>query len=148
MSAFFIFVFTSFLLVLCAITVLFILMQRPSEESGMGATLGGSAVTSILGGEGVNTLAKITKYCIILYFCLSFFLSLLHMAREKVDRPQNLLEKKEVAAAVSDEIQKDTAQKAEVESVPSIENFTAETENIPAVTPMAVDVFENGEAEK
>jgi preprotein translocase subunit SecG len=71
-------------------------MQRPSEESGMGATLGGNAVTSILGGEGVNTLARITKYCVILFFSLSFFLSLFHMAFEEVDRPQNLLEKREI----------------------------------------------------
>ncbi|MDR1590602.1 MAG: preprotein translocase subunit SecG [Puniceicoccales bacterium] len=102
MSAFFIFILTSFLLFLCAITVLFILMQRPSEESGMGATLGGSAVTSIFGGEGINTLARITKYCVAIFFTLSFFLSLLHMALEKIDRPQNLLEKKEVVAAAVD----------------------------------------------
>jgi protein translocase SecG subunit len=97
---FFIFVLTIFLLALCVITILFILMQRPSEESGMGATLGGNAVTSILGGEGVNTLARITKYCVAIFFGISFLLSLLYMALEKNDRPQNLFEKKEAMAAV------------------------------------------------
>ncbi|MDR0418320.1 MAG: preprotein translocase subunit SecG [Puniceicoccales bacterium] len=146
MGTFFIFIFTLFLLGLCVITILFILMQRPSEESGMGATLGGGAVTSILGGEGINTLAKITKYCIIFYFCLSLFLSMLHISREKVDRPRNLLEKKVVAEAIvgeaSGEIQKDTVPKAEVESVSSTEKLAAETENISVETPRTVDVSE------
>ncbi|MDR2372128.1 MAG: preprotein translocase subunit SecG [Puniceicoccales bacterium] len=106
MSAFFIFVLTTFLLVLCMITILFILMQRPSEESGMGATLGGNAVTSILGGEGVNTLARITKYCVAIFFSVSFILSLLYMALEKDNRPQNLFQKKEVWAAVNTETDK------------------------------------------
>jgi preprotein translocase subunit SecG len=101
MSTFFIFILTSFLLGLSLITILFILMQRPSEESGMGATLGGGAVTSIFGGEGVNTLARITRYCVAIFFFLSLVLSLLHMALEKIDRPQNLLEKKAVVSAVA-----------------------------------------------
>jgi preprotein translocase subunit SecG len=101
MSAFFIFILTSSLLGLSMVTVLFILMQRPSEESGMGATLGGGAVTSIFGGEGVNTLARITKYCVALFFFLSLVLSLLHMALEKIDKPRNLLEKKEVTSAIA-----------------------------------------------
>ncbi|MDR2628605.1 MAG: preprotein translocase subunit SecG [Puniceicoccales bacterium] len=126
MSTFFIFIFTLFLLGLCIITVLFIQMQRPSEESGMGATLGGNAVTSILGGEGINTLAKITKYCVALFFCLSFFLSLLYMAREKIDRPQNLLEKKEVVAVA-------TTEEAEAQNAGSetVAESPAKTENTP-----------------
>jgi protein translocase SecG subunit len=83
------------------ITVLFILMQRPSEESGMGATLGGGAVTSIFGGEGINTLARITKYCVAVFFFLTFLLSMLHIAFEKGDKPQNLLEKKEIITGIT-----------------------------------------------
>jgi preprotein translocase subunit SecG len=96
MSTFFIFFLTSILLGICAFTILLILMQRPSEESGMGATLGGGAATSVFGGEAVNVLAKITKYCTIIFFILSFILSLLHLALEKADRPKNLLEKRAV----------------------------------------------------
>jgi protein translocase SecG subunit len=109
MSAFFIFILTAILLGLCAITILFVLMQRPSEESGLGATLGGGAVTSILGGEGVNTLAKVTKYCVAIFFCLSFILSMLHMALENTNKPRNLLEKKEVAAAEAIQAEKESA---------------------------------------
>jgi protein translocase SecG subunit len=103
MAVFFIFVLTTFLLALCMITILFILMQRPSEESGIGATLGGNAVTSILGGEGVNTLARITKYCVAIFFSVSFILSLIYMALERDNRPQNLFQKKEVLATVNTE---------------------------------------------
>ncbi|MDR1435227.1 MAG: preprotein translocase subunit SecG [Puniceicoccales bacterium] len=96
MSTFFIFFLTSILLGICAFTVLLILMQRPSEESGMGATLGGGAATSVFGGEAVNVLAKITKYCVIIFFILSFILSMIHLALEKTSKPQNLLERREV----------------------------------------------------
>ncbi|MDR2201102.1 MAG: preprotein translocase subunit SecG [Puniceicoccales bacterium] len=97
MSIFCIFFLTFILLGFCAFTVLLILMQRPSEESGMGATLGGGAATSVFGGEAVNVLAKITKYCVIVFFSLTFTLSMFHLALEKTDKPQNLLQKREVA---------------------------------------------------
>jgi protein translocase SecG subunit len=97
MVSFFIFILTSILLVVCGFAVLLILMQRPSEESGMGATLGGGAATSVFGGEAVNVLAKWTKYAVITFYVLSFVLSLLHMSKETVAKPKNLLEKKAVA---------------------------------------------------
>lgn len=88
---------TLFLLGICGFVILLILMQRPSEESGMGATLGGGAVTSVFGGEAVNTLAKATKYCVVIFFSLSFLLSLLHMSLEKTIKSQHFLELKAVA---------------------------------------------------
>lgn len=88
---------TLFLLGICGFVILLILMQRPSEESGMGATLGGGAVTSVFGGEAVNTLAKATKYCVVIFFSLSFLLSLLHMSLEKTVKSQHFLELKAVA---------------------------------------------------
>lgn len=88
---------TLFLLGICGFVILLILMQRPSEESGMGATLGGGAVTSVFGGEAVNTLAKATKYCVVIFFSLSFLLSLLYMSLEKTVKSQHFLELKAVA---------------------------------------------------
>jgi protein translocase SecG subunit len=85
-----------FLLGLCAFTILLILMQRPSEETGLGATLGGSAAAAVLGGEAVNVLAKITKYCVIAFFVLAFVLSMLHLALEETNKPKNLLQKRVV----------------------------------------------------
>ncbi len=90
---------TSFLLGICGFVILLILMQRPSEESGMGATLGGGAVTSVFGGEAVNTLAKATKYCVVVFFSISFLLSLLYMSLEKTVKSQHLLEMKTIVTA-------------------------------------------------
>ena len=98
MTSLFIVLLTIFLLGICGFVVLLILMQRPSEESGMGATLGGGAVTSVFGGEAVNTLAKATKYCVVIFFTLSLILSLFYMSLEKTIKSQNLLEAKPVAA--------------------------------------------------
>ena len=102
MVSFFIFILTSLLLLVCGFAVLLILMQRPSEESGMGATLGGGAATSVFGGEAVNVLAKWTKYAVITFYVLSFVLSLLHMSKETVAKPKNLLEKKAIATTAAD----------------------------------------------
>ena len=90
------------MLLVCGFAVLLILMQRPSEESGMGATLGGGAATSVFGGEAVNVLAKWTKYAVITFYVLSFVLSLLHMSKETVAKPKNLLEKKAIATTSAD----------------------------------------------
>lgn len=81
---------TSFLIVLLSLaltlislfSVLIILMQRPSEDAGMGSALGGGAVTSIFGGEAGNVLHRWTISSTILFFLLSLLLSLLYMARE------------------------------------------------------------------
>ena len=102
MVSFFIFILTAILLLVCGFAVLLILMQRPSEESGMGATLGGGAATSVFGGEAVNVLAKWTKYAVITFYVLSFVLSLLHMSKETVAKPKNLLEKKAIATTSAD----------------------------------------------
>jgi preprotein translocase subunit SecG len=80
----------SFLIVLLSLSltlislfsVLIILMQRPSEDAGMGSALGGGAVTSIFGGEAGNILHRWTISSTILFFLLSLLLSLLYMARE------------------------------------------------------------------
>ncbi|MDR3143375.1 MAG: preprotein translocase subunit SecG [Puniceicoccales bacterium] len=81
---------TSFLVVLLSLAlilislfnVLIILMQRPSEDAGMGSALGGGAVASIFGGEAGNILHRWTITSTILFFLLSLLLSMLYMARE------------------------------------------------------------------
>jgi protein translocase SecG subunit len=137
------------------ITILFILMQRPSEESGMGATLGGNAVTSILGGEGVNTLARITRYCVAIFFSISFILSLLYMALEKDNRPQNLFQKKEILAAVNTETDKppfSSETSSEVGSIPSDRFLVSSQERTAAskeiTTPAALEETGNVEEVK
>jgi len=82
MVTFFIILLTIALILTSLFGVLIILMQRPSEDAGMGAALGGGAVTSIFGGEAGNILHRWTIMSTILFFVLSLVLSLLYMARE------------------------------------------------------------------
>lgn len=136
MVTFFIFILTSILILVCGFAVLLILMQRPSEESGMGATLGGGAATSVFGGEAVNVLVKWTKYAVISFYILSFVLSLLHMSKENVVKPKHLLEKRVVDAettetqndndvAINEKIQSDDTLNIESENIESIDDSDA-----------------------
>ena len=67
---------TLVLVFVCLITVLVILMQRPSANAGMGAALGGGAAEQAFGGEAGNVLTKMTTWLIIAFFVLSFGLFL------------------------------------------------------------------------
>ncbi len=60
----------------CALTVIIILMQRPSANAGMGAALGGGAAEQAFGGEAGNVLTRFTTILIIAFFLLSFGLFL------------------------------------------------------------------------
>ncbi len=64
------------LVFVCIITLLVILMQRPSANAGMGAALGGGAAEQAFGGEAGNVLTKATTALIIAFFLLSFGLFL------------------------------------------------------------------------
>lgn len=64
------------LVFVCVITLLVILMQRPSANAGMGAALGGGAAEQAFGGEAGNVLTKATTTLIIVFFLLSFGLFL------------------------------------------------------------------------
>ena len=128
MTSLFIVLLTIFLLGICGFVILLILMQRPSEESGMGATLGGGAVTSVFGGEAVNTLAKTTKYCVIIFFTLSLILSLIYMSLEKTIKGQNLL-----------------TSKAVIVHSPPLEERKAAEEKIPAEESNAAEIVPSDE---
>ena len=54
----------------CVLVVLFVLMQRPSANSGMGSALGGATTESVFGGETANVLSKATAIFIALFFLL------------------------------------------------------------------------------
>ncbi|MDR0445396.1 MAG: preprotein translocase subunit SecG [Puniceicoccales bacterium] len=82
MSTFFVIIFSTILILVSLFSVLIILMQRPSEDAGMGATLGSGTVTSIFGGEAGNVLHQWTVVSTILFFTLSCLLSMLYIARE------------------------------------------------------------------
>lgn len=54
----------------CALVVLFVLMQRPSANAGMGSALGGATSESVFGGEAAGVLSKATVVFITLFFLL------------------------------------------------------------------------------
>ncbi len=67
-------IFTLVLILICVLLVLVILMQRPSADAGMGASLGGGAAESAFGGETGNVLTKVCVKCIVIFFVLTFLL--------------------------------------------------------------------------
>ena len=62
------------------LVVLFVLMQKPSANAGMGSALGGAASESVFGGEAAGVLSKATVIfisaffilCAVLYFAFLF----------------------------------------------------------------------------
>lgn len=54
----------------CVLVVLFVLMQRPSANAGMGSALGGATSESVFGGEAAGVLSKATVIFITLFFIL------------------------------------------------------------------------------
>ncbi|MBQ2731733.1 MAG: preprotein translocase subunit SecG, partial [Opitutales bacterium] len=52
------------------LVVLFVLMQKPSANAGMGSALGGAASESVFGGEAAGVLSKAT----VVFFCAFFFM--------------------------------------------------------------------------
>ncbi len=76
-------IFTFILLIICGLMTVVILMQKPSANAGMGASLGGGAAESVFGGETANVLLKYTVRIAVVFFVLSF---LLYMANLWVHR--------------------------------------------------------------
>ena len=105
------------------ITVLVILMQRPSANAGMGASLGGGAAESAFGGEAGNVLTKMTNIFIIIFLVLSLglFLGFKH-AKPINDTP----------AAKGDSLIKDLS-KTETPATPSIAPAVEKKSETPAV---------------
>jgi protein translocase SecG subunit len=92
---FFIVILTAALILVSMFIVMIILMQRPNEETGLGATLGEGSVTAVFGGDAVNVLARWTKWCVGFFYLASFLLAMIYMAREhKAGNPDDILPKK------------------------------------------------------
>lgn len=63
---------TTFLILLCFVVVLLIMIQRTS--GGMGSALGGGTADQVLGAGSAAQLTKMTVWCILGFFVLSFSL--------------------------------------------------------------------------
>lgn len=60
-----------------ALMVLVILMQRPKSE-GLGAAFGGGVTENIFGAQTTNVLVKFTTWLVGIFFALTFALSVLY----------------------------------------------------------------------
>jgi preprotein translocase subunit SecG len=60
-----------------ALMVLVILMQRPKSE-GLGAAFGGGVTENIFGAQTTNVLVKFTTWLAAIFFALTFALSVLY----------------------------------------------------------------------
>ena len=64
--------------------VLVILMQRPKSE-GLGAAFGGGVTENIFGAQTTNVLVKFTGWLTIIFFALTFALSILYSHKTSRD---------------------------------------------------------------
>jgi preprotein translocase subunit SecG len=62
---------------MAALTVFIILMQRPKSE-GLGAAFGGGVTENIFGAQTTNVLVKFTTWLAGIFFALTFALSVLY----------------------------------------------------------------------
>jgi preprotein translocase subunit SecG len=79
MRSILIFLLTFVLVCASVFVVLVILMQRPSTNAGMGASLGGGAAETAFGSDTTKVLTKWTVSGVIVFFVAAFFLSMLHI---------------------------------------------------------------------
>jgi preprotein translocase subunit SecG len=95
--------FALLLVIVGVLSVLVILMQRPSANAGMGGSLGGGAAEDVFGGGAADLLTKATYTLITLFFVISFGLYLGFLANSKnasvLSKGNAPLELKETPAA-------------------------------------------------
>ena len=62
--------------VVCALMILVVLMQRPRSE-GLGSAFGGGITDNVFGSQTTNVLAKFTTWMGIAFFAITLLLSIL-----------------------------------------------------------------------
>ncbi len=105
------------LIFVCVLAVLFILMQRPSSNAGMGSALGGAATESVFGGETASVLTKTTSVLITLFFLLCIGLYFAFVARSSQNEATANLTIKEDVPAQTESLYTDAEGKP-LENVP------------------------------
>ncbi len=106
------------LIFVCVLAVLFILMQRPSSNAGMGSALGGAATESVFGGETASVLTKTTSVLITLFFLLCIGLYFAFVARSSQNEATANLTIKEDVSAQTESLYTDAEGKP-LENVPA-----------------------------
>ena len=73
-----------FFVLVSALMVLVILMQRPKSE-GLGAAFGGGVTENIFGAQTTNVLVKFTTWLAGIFFAVTFGISILNAHRSTAD---------------------------------------------------------------
>lgn len=74
----------------CVLVVLFVLMQKPSANAGLGSALGGATSESVFGGEAASVLSKATVIFIVAFFVLCAVLYLAFLGAQEKGEGQGL----------------------------------------------------------
>ena len=85
MLSFFIYFLTAVLVLVCILTVLIVLMQRPKQE-GLGAAFGAGVTDQMWGAQTTNVLQRGTVYLAVLFFGITLVLAVLVNAQQKEQR--------------------------------------------------------------
>lgn len=97
------------------LVVLFVLMQKPSANAGMGSALGGAASESVFGGEAAGVLSKATVIFISAFFILCAVLYFAFLGAQDKGEGQGLkLEEQAVPATTSAPAAIETAPEAAI----------------------------------
>lgn len=110
------------------LVVLFVLMQKPSANAGMGSALGGAASESVFGGEAAGVLSKATVIFISAFFILCAVLYFAFLGARDKGEGQGLKLEEQAAPAT-------TAAPAAVETVPEAAIVPVEAPVAPASAP-------------
>ncbi len=95
MIGFFIGFLTVVLILVCLLTVLIVLMQRPKQE-GLGAAFGGGVTDQMFGAQTTNVLQRGTVYLAVLFFGITMLLAILVGVKQKA-----MLSKEDLSKAVA-----------------------------------------------
>ena len=80
---FFIGVLTVVLVLDCLFLLLLILIQLPKKDAGLGQAFGSSTTDALFGAGSGYMLTKMTKYCAVIFFVLTFLLAILNAQQSK-----------------------------------------------------------------
>jgi len=78
--------FTLALVVISIFLVLLVLAQKSKSDGGVGGALGGGMTEATFGADTGNVLSRMTHYCAIAFFLLTFGLYLAQINRHSVIR--------------------------------------------------------------
>lgn len=114
------------------LVVLFVLMQKPSANAGMGSALGGAASESVFGGEAAGVLSKATVIFISAFFILCAVLYFAFLGAQDRGEGQGLKLEEQAAPSMTAPAAVETAPEAAIVPVDAPVAPVSTPESVPA----------------